>query len=143
MKQTTELLYHKMLNQDLKSNENYSTVFFNITNRWNKIVFKVFLLQFYYVKVSTLSLFYSEYCRVYVHTYRYVSRVHPYNFIHIYTYHIYALHVQFLLTTSISLDLETGKKNKDDKRDEWMRTQEIKDESIGLWRSWKGFKKGI
>lgn len=38
---------------------------------------------------------------------------------HIYMYHIYALHLQFLLlTTSISLDLETGKKNKDDKKDE-------------------------
>lgn len=31
MKQTTELLYH--INQDLKSNENDSTIFLNIINK--------------------------------------------------------------------------------------------------------------
>lgn len=57
MKQTIGLLYHKVLNQDLKSNENYANIFLNIINMQNKILFKMLLLI--YFNVSTLNLFYN------------------------------------------------------------------------------------
>ena len=46
MKETIELLYHKVLNQDLKNNDNYS-IFLCIINKWNKILLKIFLLPLY------------------------------------------------------------------------------------------------
>lgn len=84
------------------------------------------MLQLYYFKVSTLSLFYNAHDilveSMYITTYVLVE--YRYNFMCIYMYHIYVLCLKFLLLRTHNqngleiTDLEIGRKEKRSKRDE-------------------------
>lgn len=67
MKETIELLYHKVLNQDLKNNENYVLLI-------NEI--KFCLKYFYFNFIKFLLCFIIICCIVNIDKFIYTSRVH-------------------------------------------------------------------